>query len=112
MSLPPRWNISIWEGDDYQLPLFLRDGDIPLDVSAGTWTAAWRKTPSDASETVVPIISTDANIGLIVVNFNAALTRTIAAIARVGWYDVQWNNGTTTKTYLRGTVKILQDVER
>lgn len=114
MSLPPRWNLTIYEGDDYELPLFIRDKETQalLDVSTGTWTAAWRSSPSSASETTIPMNVTEAASGLVVVNFNVATNRAIAALSRVGWYDVQWNNTVVTKTYLRGTLKIYQDIER
>lgn len=113
MALPSEKNISLYQGDTFELLFRLKSGTSYVDLTGATPTAQIRASADAAS----PIISFTAALtdqtatpGGVMLTLSAAQTSGLTAN---GVWDVQlaYPDG-SVKTYLKGTVTVVKEVTR
>lgn len=102
--------VPVYAGDTLSVEYRFRDAaDVPVDLSAWTFTAQWRV--SVASGTVIPFAVDVSGVasGVLRLSMTAAQTQ---AMTSSGVFDVQGVNGSTVQTFIRSTTVFEADVTR
>lgn len=105
MAVPVKKKFKHYAGDDFRYSFRLEQpADTPMNLTG--WTAELRTEPAEVAMT----ISTPDNTGLIVVAMSGVETRD-AEPENVVIFDVALTDTTGfTRTYLKGTISLQQDV--
>lgn len=108
---PERYDIEVYKGDTLFFNLVLRgDKGTPLDLTGWTAKAQIKKVnDSSPGETPNLIVNIDGPTGTV----NIGLTDTDSAAlsqSTVYKYDVQLSDGTNTRTFIGGTIRVTEDI--
>lgn len=110
---PATYNVSIYGGDDYVLPVdFVDSAGDPLDVSGRTYAAQVRAWPSGGVLATFDVDETNAAGGTIVLSLGHAVTAGLAGTVTEARWDLSQSVGGTLTTVMAGAVDITQDVTR
>lgn len=105
-TTPTTANLHIYQGDHFheEFTIIGIEGDIPDEG----WTAAISPANSPVNRVQLGVVVKDAAAGTITIDLPRA--QTYADLS--GEWDLQYSNGDTTQTYLRGTVYFSYDITR
>lgn len=95
-------------GDTFEATLTIEDEDVPVDVSAQTFTSQIRPSPGGALIESFAVDDSDANIGELVVSLTAAKTDAIVAGEYV--WDLRGVDGGEVLTLIAGVVTVVAAV--
>ena len=102
--------ISVYAGDTLSVEYRFRDAaNLPVNLSAWTFTAQWRATV--ASESVIPFTVDVSNVTTGVVRLSMSSVQT-QSMTSSGVFDVQGVDGVTVRTFVRSTTNFVGDVTR
>lgn len=109
MSTPAKLDLDMYRGDTFVHQLIFQVNGEPIDLSAYTFTAQVRDRPDNGTVILASftITNADADTGVLVLNLEASLTNIPA-----GFWDFQADDGSSTTTWLKGTVKMSGDVTK
>lgn len=98
--------VEVYSGDDTVFEsIFVDDGlGVAIDMSAHTFEAVWRPSPSSRTEITLTVDDSAANTGIIVVSANAAQT---AQMESDGVWDLQCTFAADVSPYTSGDVVTL-----
>lgn len=110
MAGPAIRDLALYRGDDYAHEITFTDAadpPEPMDLTGYTFLAQIRDRPENSSvvRATFTIDTSEAVDGKIVLHLNAASTR-----IPQGFWDLEVNDGTTTRTWLKGMVHVSGDV--
>ena len=108
---PKRYDIEVYRGDTLFFDLVLKgQSSKPLDLTGWTATAQIKKvTDSSPGETPSLTVNIDPTTGTV----SIGLTNTGSAAlstSTVYKYDVQLSDGTNTRTFIGGTIRVTEDI--
>lgn len=117
--LPTEFNIDVYQGDTFELTMRLKRRTALntldyVDLTDADVKAQVRLLPSTGSvaaefATDVPDQTLEGNLGMFTVSLTPTQTRTLPD----GWWDVEVTfPDTKVRTYLRGTVTVLEEITR
>lgn len=101
---------AIYRGDDYSHEVtFVDENGDAFSVVGWTFTAQYREY-ADAPDAIdFDIDAAQAISGVVIVTMGKADT---GLLERDGVWDLQVDDGTTTTTWMAGTVEVVRDVTR
>jgi hypothetical protein len=102
--------VPVYAGDTLSVEYRFRDAaDLPVDLSAWTFTAQWRATV--ASESTIPFTVDvgDAAAGVLRLSMTGVQTQSMTSS---GVFDVQGVDGVIVRTFVRSTTNFVGDVTR
>lgn len=105
--------ITPYRSDTLVMTYVFKDGDplTPIDLVAdgwGSWKAQFRPSEDSATYLEFAIDTTDADQGKV----NLSLTATQTADLTSGVWDLQAVRGEEVRTWIRGNVKMIEDVTK
>jgi hypothetical protein len=102
--------VLVYAGDDATIGTytFLENGD-PVDLSAWTLRASWRRTLESATAETLDVDDILAATGTITVTAPAAITRDMDGN---GYWDLEGELGGQIRTFVYGRTKYREDVTR
>jgi hypothetical protein len=102
--------VPVYAGDTLSVEYRFRDAaDLPVDLSAWTFTAQWRV--SVASGTVIPFAVDVSGVALGVLRLSMTGVQT-QSMTSSGVFDVQGVDGVTVRTFVRSATLFEGDVTR
>lgn len=103
--------VPVYGGDTLLFPVYIiKDSNgVPIDLSAWSWEASWRRTAQSANGIVVTVDDSQANVGKFSLSVPASSTRNMKG---VGVWDLQGTLDDVVKTWLAGNTKYIEDVTR
>ena len=119
--MPGNYDISIYQGDYFELPLELKqsDGVTPVNLTGHTGLGQIRAAPESGDvEAVITVTITNASQGHLTASMSSAVTAAIELPDTVkGWmggvYDIQTTDGSgKVTTWLAGVANVRKQVTR
>lgn len=113
--LPPRYNLRIVQGDDFSLAFRVYDvhSDGSRDARGLTGTVlAQIRAEQDRNSTLIAtftVNSSQFNLGIVELTLTDTITGALNLPGGVGYYDVQYTEGSITRTWFRGRVSLVKD---
>ena len=106
-------NIPIYAGDSVYLEYRFRTapepGGAPVDLSAWTFEAQWRRTRSAEAYVEFTVDQSDKANGVIVLTLTSAQAQSLGSD---GFMDLRGVNGSEVRTFLQARTVWTQDVTR
>lgn len=107
---PKRYDIELYQGDDFAFSLVFKNGSTPLDVTAWDAIAQIKKvddnTPGETPNMTVMIGGTDGKITIKLSNTGTAALQGTTTYK----YDVQVADATTQRTFIGGLITVVEDI--
>ena len=101
---------EVYAGDDLVIAAFtLKEDGVAVDFTEWSLLCQWRKRASDTASIVLAVDKTDAATGRLVISATAAQTR---AMGQSGVWDLEGTQGSTVRTFVRGSTTYMGDVTR
>jgi hypothetical protein len=114
---PATYNLELYEGDDFVLPLRLKDTTGAYFALTGYTGKAQIRATAKSDTVLAEFTCTNdpdqsANIGKIVLSLTSAQTTSLAATTNAAWDFQLTDPSGKVRTYLAGAVVVIQEVTR
>jgi hypothetical protein len=96
---PGKLDIKTSRGDTVAVPLTIREGGVPADLTGRTFAAQIRKSKGAATSTALTVDTTGAADGQLVLRLDATAA---AALSGTYVWDLEQTQGGTVRTILEG----------
>lgn len=103
--------LEIYAGDTFEQSFVFQTDGVARNLTLegwGDWEAQIRPTIESETEVAFTVDSSQAAAGRIVLKLDSETTRALTGAV----YDLQATDGDVVKTFLRGSITIVQDVTR
>lgn len=102
--------VDVYGNDTLTIEYRFRDGsNVPVDVSAYTFTSQWRASAAEPASIPFTVDQTNRAAGVVILSMTGEQT---ASMRRGGVFDLKGTAGATIRTFLRCTTNWTQGVTR
>jgi hypothetical protein len=103
--------VTVYAGDSLVFPVYqiCDSEEDPIDLSAWTWKAQWRKTPTSSAAIELAVDSSESSSGIFKITATPQQTNDMGTS---GVWDLQGTLGALVETWIRGETAYTKDVTR
>jgi hypothetical protein len=106
---PGKLDIKVSRGDTDGIPIVIREGGVPADLTGRSYAAQIRKTKDAITAVEITVDTTDADTGELVLRLEPAVTETLTGEYQ---WDLEQTIGGSVRTILGGRWIFDPDVTR